>query len=109
MAASDRKDPLSQVRIEESVEATRALFRSSVEAIALEFRTKKLLPLCKKHRLTYFAGNNDWFFVDRNERRVNFWQHAAVNEIRTTLDIEVTDSNDLFGYYIESIQKSEIE
>jgi hypothetical protein len=110
MAASDRNDPLSQVRVEESVEALRSAFQSSVEALALEFRTKKLLPLCRKYHFTYLAGNNDWFFLDQNGMRVNFWQHSAVNDIRTTLNIEVTDSgSDLFGYYIACVTKSELE
>jgi len=102
-----------KAKIERIVEAA----RDSIVDLAKEYRTDVLLPLCRKHKLTYLAGNGTYFFFVKgdSEKSISNIDDAKVfgygkilGEVFEDLDAEGLDGNDRFGYYIVDITRKDI-
>lgn len=94
--------------LQKAVDSALEEARAKVEALADEFRTQKLLPFCKRHRLTYLAGNGVTTFY-RSDRSVDSTDLRALVPIEEILNIEGIGRNDCLGFYVADITEEDIK
>lgn len=90
--------------------------RDQIQILADEYRETVMIPICRKLRLTYLAGNGNFAFYPIDDVSVNssisnrfdaehyaYGKYKALVPIFKQLEIEITH-NDLFGYYVLDIR-----
>lgn len=93
--------------LNQRIEAVQEEARNKVQAIADEFRVKRLIPFCRRHKLTYLAGNGRTVFYNKQGNPVYSTDLKALEPIEEILDIQAIGVNDVFGFYIEDIDEED--
>jgi hypothetical protein len=90
-----------QERIEEIIDAT----RDRLTALASEYRSRVMVPLCRKHKLTYIAGMGRTVFYNRKGVSVGSMEEAPAYLVSVfdVLDSSAIGANDCFGFYVADI------
>lgn len=94
--------------IEKAMESILEDARTKIQDLADEFRTQRLIPFCKRHRLTYLAGNGMTCFY-RDDKSIHSWDLKALEPIEKILDIEAVGYNDCLGFYVDDVTEEDIK
>jgi hypothetical protein len=81
---------------------------AKVCTLADAFRTDTLLPFCRQHELTYMAGNGITAFYNRKGDSVDEIALPELRSINATLNIHVMGTNDVLGFYVADVRKSDL-
>lgn len=90
-------------RLAIEVEAIEAAQRKKLQAIGNRAR-KILLPYFREHKLTYLAGNGDWFVQDTAGNFIDDDNLPA--EILALLMVEI-GRGDHLGFYVDDIKPAD--
>jgi hypothetical protein len=91
--------------------------QEQLSKLADGYRTRVLLPICRKHRLTYIAGmGRTVFYIEGDESRsIGDGAEASLlgygkvlSKVFDDLNEPVLSSNDVFGYYVGDISEKDI-
>ena len=93
--------------VEKRVEAALEEARQKIQRLADEFRERRLLPFCRRHRLTFVAGMGRTVFYRRG-RPVDSTDLAALASMEEIMDIDAVGRNDAFGFYIADVTEEDI-
>lgn len=93
--------------VEKRVEAALEEAREKIQRLADEFRERRLLPFCRRHRLTFIAGMGSTVFY-RDGRPVYSTDLRVLAPMEEVLDIEAVGRNDVFGFYIADVTDEDI-
>lgn len=82
-----------------------------IQVLADRYRSQKLVPLCKRHKLTFIAGMGHTVFYTRDGESIGDIYDAKQHGLHIlvpvfeVLNIAVLNSKtDVFGYYIADIR-----
>jgi hypothetical protein len=100
---------------EKAIESATSEWASKIANLGEKFRTETLLPFCKKHKLEYYSGNNDFWFTRESEpnRRLDaiddsiFWNRINLSSVVSVLDLGTIDPHSHFGFSVASIFKQD--
>ncbi len=88
-------------------------YKRELDELADELRYRIVMPVCKKHKLTYIAGNGTFFFTDsKDENYHNTWEIAdpkLAEELSSVFDILNTEVgyNDYLGFYVRDVMEED--
>jgi len=98
----------------ETLDEVRESCCERIENVAKDYRERVLIPLCKKHRLTFVSGmgsfcfwrGNTWISEEEEARRLGLDDVADALE---TLYHEALARYDCFGFYVADITKTDLK
>lgn len=93
--------------LKKRAEAIEARAMAEMDALADQWRSEVLIPWCRKNRVTILIGNGDWYFSDLKGESLNRWERRF-KTIEDVLSLPGIGHEDLFGYHVESVYKSDI-
>lgn len=93
--------------VQAQVEAALGEAQDKIQRLADEFRERRLLPFCRRHRLTYLAGNGRTVFY-RDAHPVDSSYLKALLPVEEILNTDAIGRNDVFGFYIADITEDDL-
>lgn len=100
------------------LELLKKQFEEELDALGDEVREEVVLPLCRKHKLTYMAGNGR-IFIERAGTNESVYDGSGVapdvvgvmradlTRVVALLNVEVSSVNCL-GYYVGDVSKEDL-
>lgn len=98
--------------IEKSIELIMKQAEDNINQLASQFRKNVLIPFCKKHGVTFAAGNGVFVFYKNGKGLYNdeFDNGFKIDpEIINILNITTTGNVSDFSHYIEDITSEDIK
>lgn len=83
----------------------------AVQDLAESIRTEVLIPLCRKHRMIFLSGNNDFFFVKEGRNIGDDKDCHEWPDIRAALQLlmEEVSHNMHLGFYVENVTVKDLD
>ena len=108
---------MTRAKWERRVEGARKAFYDECERVADEVRERLVLPICKRHRLTFAAGMGSWSFYD--DRYTDLGRHVVhdlddakrfpgLTKVMKAIQLEVDRNSDI-GDYVRDVKPSDLD
>lgn len=79
-----------------------------IAEIGEKYRTETLLPLCRKHQLTY-SSTTGLFFSVRGHRAMGMQEIPELEQIFNDLSAQAIGKTDTFNYYVPDIKAKDLK
>lgn len=95
-----------------ALESAQDKFNEEVAVLADRIRTETIIPLCRKHKLTFISGMGTFFFTDSKGRNYGDYLYRdggnarifeAVKRVLQFLNEEVSH-NQCLGYFVDDVR-----
>lgn len=94
-------------------------FDEAVSNLGDSIRREIIIPLCKKHNLTFISGNGDFFFTDENNmdygdyldpifKETSSKKLQNIQKVLGLLSTEVT-LHQCLGYFVEDVDEEDYQ
>ena len=102
---------------EDRIETITQRARDELAKLGEEYREQVLIPLCRKHKLTFVSGMGSFcFWTKINGHNEWIGDHEAAKQYRKTYLIPIIDLlnyeamylDDHFGFYVRDINESDL-